>query len=303
VSARDRSLISGALVLALVGAFWLLALGPKRSDLGKLDTQVQKSQKSYEAARQQTEQFAVARQQFPRAYANLVRLGKAVPAEADVPSLVVQLDQAASAANVDFRKISLDTSKSGPVAPVAAPAASGGSSGSSTSGSDASKGTAATGASGAQGSSTPSTGSTGASGAAGQQPADALDAATVPIGATIGSAGLPILRFNFTFQGNFFKMARLVHNIRKLVLRRNKNLIVSGRLLTVDGISLGEGESGFPQVKASISATAYLVPASQGLLDGATAQGPDGAVAGTPTPASTSSTGTVVPPAAVVTTP
>ena len=93
-------------------------------------------------------------------------------------------------------------------------------------------------------------------------------------------------------------MADLLHNIRKLVARRNRSLIVSGRLLTIDGISLSEGDFGFPKVKASIAATAYLVPASQGLLDGATSQGPDGAAIPASTP-----TGSSTPPAAVVTTP
>ena len=97
-------------------------------------------------------------------------------------------------------------------------------------------------------------------------------------------------------------MANLVHNIRKLVARRNRNLIVSGRLLTIDGISLSEGDFGFPNVKASIAATAYIVPATQGLLDGATSQGPNGGSTVAATPAS-ASTGSTTPPAAVVTAP
>ena len=85
--------------------------------------------------------------------------------------------------------------------------------------------------------------------------------------------------------------------MRKLVARRNRNLIVSGRLLTIDGISLSEGDFGFPQVKATIAATAYLVPPSQGLLDGATSQGPVRRRPPEPTPAS-ATTGSSTPPAA-----
>ena len=41
--------------------------------------------------------------QFPRMYASLGRLGKAVPPDEDVPSLLVQLNHAAAQANVDFQ--------------------------------------------------------------------------------------------------------------------------------------------------------------------------------------------------------
>jgi hypothetical protein len=292
VSQRDRLILAGAAVIALVGAFWLLALAPKRRDLDKLDKDVQASEQSYQTARADAQGLAEARLQFPSAYASLVRLGKAVPTSADVPSLVVQLDQAASSAGVDFRTISLNTTAVGS-APAPPPAAS-----ATPPASSSSSGT--TGTSGAQGS-TSST-STGTTGSTGTTDANALTAATLPIGATVGPAGLPTLRFNFSFQGSFFKMANLMHNIRKLVARRNRNLIVSGRLLTIDGISLSEGDFGFPKVKASIAATAYLVPASQGLLDGATAQGPDGASGAGATPAS-ATTGSTTPPAAVVTAP
>lgn len=288
MSQRDRLILAGATVIALLGAFWLLALAPKRRDLHQLDKDVQTYEQTYQSARDDAQRLADARLQFPSAYAALVRLGKAVPADADVPSLVVQLDQAAASAGVDFRKIALNTTQVGNApAPAPAPAAT----------PPPSTGSGATGATGATG----STAST-ASSPTGTPDANALTAATLPLGATVGPAGLPTLRFNFSFQGSFFKMADLIHNIRKLVARRNRNLIVSGRLLTIDGISLSEGDFGFPKVKASIAATAYLVPASQGLLDGATSQGPDGAATPAPTPAS-ASTGSSTPPAAVVTTP
>jgi hypothetical protein len=46
--------------------------------------------------------------------------------------------------------------------------------------------------------------------------------------------------------------------------------------MTLNAISLGAGPSGFPQITATISATTYLVPASEGLTDGASASGPAG---------------------------
>lgn len=294
---RDRLLIAGAAVIALVGAFWLLALSPKRRDLHNLDKDVQKYEQSYQAAQAEADRLEQARLQFPRAYANLVRLGKAVPTDADVPSLVVQLNQAAAFAGVNFRKIELNATQTGagPAAAATPPPASSSASsaGSSTASSGTTGATGATGATGSEGSA-----STGAASATSTTDANALTAATLPIGATVGPAGLPTLRFKLTFQGSFFHMADLLHNIRKLVARRNRNLIVSGRLLTIDGVSMSESDFGFPRVQAAIAATAYLVPASEGLLGGATQQGPAGAA----TPASTTSTSSA-PPAAVVTAP
>jgi hypothetical protein len=76
----------------------------------------------------------------------------------------------------------------------------------------------------------------------------------------------------------------------------NKQVNVSGRLMTLNAISLGAGPKGFPQITASISATTYLVPAAQGLLNGATPSGPG---TGAATSVSTPSSSTPVAPAAV----
>jgi hypothetical protein len=324
VSERDRYMLIGIAVLALLGAYWFLALAPKRERLSKLDEDVQKSEQAVESARQEAQQFARDRLQFPASYATLVRLGKAVPADPDVPSLIVQLDRAASQAGVDFRKLELledagsdstSAPPSPPSTPPSAPAASTPGAGAQTGGA----GQDATGQSGAQstpggasGQSSTAPGSASATGTTGPQGAGATASGTtsanavatsgLPIGASVGPAQLPVLRFNFTFQGSFFKMADFIHNIRQLVQRRDKRLLVSGRLLTIEAITFAEGDLGFPQIKASIAATAYLVPATQGLLAGATPQGPGGATAATPAPIS-SSGAAATPPAAVVTRP
>jgi hypothetical protein len=329
VTQRDRYVLIGLAVLALLGAYWFLALAPKRDSLSKLDEQVQTSEQSVQSARQEAQQFARARLQFPTSYATLVRLGKAVPADPDVPSLIVQLDRAAKQAGVDFRKLELqeDTGSSGSTsAPPPAPSAGASASSASTPGAGAQSGGAAqgtTGASGAQsGSGAPSasggpsapqssmssassstSSAAGTPGAAappaGTTSANAVAAAGLPIGAVVGPAQLPVMRFNFTFQGSFFKMADFIHNIRQLVQRRDRRLQVSGRLLTIEAITFAEGDFSFPQIKASIAATSYLVPSTQGLLAGATPQGPGGATAATPAPAS-SPGGGAAPPAAVV---
>lgn len=122
--------------------------------------------------------------------------------------------------------------------------------------------------------------------------------ASLPPGATIGAAGFPIEPFTFTFQGNFFHLANFLGRLQRFVVAGNQHLSVSGRLMTLNSISLGAGSAGFPQITATISATTYLLPASQGLLNGATPAGP--AAASTQT---VSTPGSTTPAAPAVVTP
>jgi type II secretory pathway pseudopilin PulG len=117
----------------------------------------------------------------------------------------------------------------------------------------------------------------------------AQSAASLPPGATIGPAGFPVEPFTFTFQGNFFHLATFLGRLQSFVVANNNRLSVSGRLMTLNAITLGPGSGGFPQMAATISATTYLLPASQGLLNGATPAGP--APSSTQTVSTSSSSG------------
>jgi hypothetical protein len=298
---RDTYTLGVVAVLGLMAAFWFMMLSPKRSELTKLNSRVSESQSALQSARGEAQEFAKARQNFPTDYTTITRLGKAVPADPDIPSLIVQLDRAAHKAGMDFRKLTSESGSAdaGPATPANTPPP--------TASSDSAAG--ATGASGTSGS-----GTTGAAGATGNAsasasasaststtpaPADATLTATAPLGVDVGPAGLSLTKFSFIFQGSFFHMADLLHNIRSLVQRRNRQLVVSGRLITIGGIAMAKGDKGFPQVKVTVAADAYLLPSSQGLFAGATTQGPADATAATPSPPA--SPGAGAPPAAVVT--
>jgi hypothetical protein len=100
--------------------------------------------------------------------------------------------------------------------------------------------------------------------------------ATLPPGATVGPAGFPTEPFTFTFRGNFFHLADFFNRLQRFVVATNNRVSVSGRLMTLNAITLGPGPEGFPQITALISATTFLVPPGQGLLNGATPNGPAG---------------------------
>jgi type II secretory pathway pseudopilin PulG len=264
MTARDRLVIAIVCALAAAAGAWLLVIQPKRTQAGNLAKQVSAAQAQLSSVQAQVAQGNAARATYSRSYTQLARLGEAVPADDNVPSLIYQLQGAANSSGVDFRSLALQpgTGSSAPPAPTTP----------STPGSSTTPGSAAA--------------------------ATAL-AAPLPPGAATGPAGFPEEQFAFTFNGNFFHLANFFKRLERFVVANNNAVSVSGRLMTLNAFSFGAGPSGFPSITASINATDYLVPAAQGLFNGATPAGPSSsstqAVSGTPSPSSST------PPTAAIT--
>jgi hypothetical protein len=100
--------------------------------------------------------------------------------------------------------------------------------------------------------------------------------------------------FSFTFEGDFFHLSDFFRKLERFIQSGPSKLQVNGRLLTVDGISLSAGQGDFRHVKATVSATTYLLPDVQGLLGGATPAGPASPGSGTGS-ASTTGSGSATP--------
>jgi hypothetical protein len=266
MTTRDRIVLLVVLGAAILAGFWFMVLAPKREEATKLDAKVAAAQQRLQQAQSVLSQAQSAKRAYESDYATVARLGKAVPKDDNMPSLLYQLQYAARGARVDFR--SVQVSGAAPSAP-AAPA---------TQASNAAAKSGSDGSSGASGSS-PSSTTTPA-------PATQAVAASLPPGATVGSAGFPTMPFQFTFRGSFFDMEHLLDSVQRFVSVDGKDVRVSGRLLTIDGIALQPQT--FPEVKASITATAYLLPADDDATGGAGAQGP-AASSGTATSSSTPS--------------
>lgn len=269
MTGRDRIVAVVVGVVAVIAAAWLLVISPKRDQASQLQNQIASAQSALGAARSQLLQGQAARQAFRTSYATLVRLGEAVPTDDNVPSLIYEVQSAASKAGVQFLGLSLNPSGATGTPTVSAPT----STGSSTS-------TAATPAPTAPVATSPA----------------GVSTTALPPGVVAGPAGFPIEPFSFTFQGNFFHLANFFARLERFVVSTGQRLAVSGRLMNLDAISLGPASSGFPQITATVSATTYLLPASEGLVDGATPSGPAPAA-----PQQTSSTTSSVPAPAVVT--
>jgi hypothetical protein len=115
-------------------------------------------------------------------------------------------------------------------------------------------------------------------------------ASLLPLGATIGPAGLGVMHYELTFKGSFFRLADFIRGLDRLVKTQSAKLRVRGRLITVDGFSLAaDSEGGFPMLESKFTITAFVTPPSAaGVTGGATPTAP---APSTATPASTTTGG------------
>jgi Tfp pilus assembly protein PilO len=237
MTARDRIVVFTLAALAVLAATWLLLVAPEREQAGKLGAQVSAAQSELASAESQAAAARSAQAGYETDYASLVSLGKAVPINQEVPSLIYELAQATHQKRVEFSSIT-------------------------------------------------TTGSSGAS------------------SAPLTGGAFTTMPFTFIFNGSFFNLYDLFQQLDRSTLRTSSgSLRVSGRLLTIQSVNLAPGgisssaQSSNGQLTGTITATAYVLPAGQGLTGGATATSPAGA---TQTTSDTSSSSSTSAPAAVI---
>lgn len=300
MKATERMIVLGLLILGMLAAFWFLIISPKREEVSKLDDEIT----TLEASVAEQEQLAAFAQSSESDYEgdfeSLVVLGKAVPGDDDSASLIEQTQGLAERAGVEFRALERVSSEgAGATAPAPAPAPAAPPAGSETTPA-ASETAPATGsetpAATPTGSEAPATTTTDSAAAApaatdaatatGSVPATEAAAASLPIGATVGPAGLPVLPYDFTFRGDFFQIADFMAGLDGMVRVDAKGIGVDGRLVTVDGFSLtGDQAAGFPMLEASLHVNTYVAPPDQGTTAGATVAAPAPVSAAAPAPA------------------
>lgn len=101
------------ILLAVLGVgvatfgYWHFLLAPKRQQVAAVETQVSTAQGTLAQAQATLATYKAARSAFKGNYATVVRLGKAVPADDDVRSMLVQLDRAAGDSDVGFSDITV----------------------------------------------------------------------------------------------------------------------------------------------------------------------------------------------------
>ena len=242
LSSPKNAVVAGVLAVLLVaGAFWVLAISPKREEVSKLESQIEAAKGSLAQHQAEITTAEQARSDFPAEYERLVVLGKAVPGGDETASLLVQLNHIADHAHVRFSTLTLSSEGGGESSEGSTPPAS-------SSGEPAS-------------------------------PTE-VAAATLPLGASVGPAGLAVMPYELNFTGSFFHVADFIHGLDKLVETENEKVTVDGRLTTINGFSLQAApKAGFPTLEATFSVTTYLTPPGQGLTAGATPGSPAGGTA------------------------
>lgn len=121
--------------------------------------------------------------------------------------------------------------------------------------------------------------------------AGGASSSNAPSTATTALSAFTPMPFTFIFEGGFFDLEHLFHQLTAFTNRTSAgDLQVSGRLLTVQSVKLAPVTATGPgshsgELAGTISATAYVLPASEGLTGSATPASPTGGAA---TPASTS---------------
>jgi hypothetical protein len=119
MSRTNKILLAVVALGGLVCAFYFLALAPKREEIARLDGEIATKQAELEQSRQTLATYEAAKATYKSNYAKLARLGKAVPADDDVRSLLVQLESAADRTGAEFQKIELGSGLAGDSAATA----------------------------------------------------------------------------------------------------------------------------------------------------------------------------------------
>lgn len=288
---RDKKIVMLLAPLALVGAFWFLLLAPKREEATRLGAELDSVQVERDQAVAFADEAQRTKSDYAQDYATVVRLGKAIPSDVDMPSLLVQLDEAAKETGINFSNITAGPRTAAEIAPAPVP----------------SDGTAppASDAGGAPASTGPGTAVEGANETAADADADAAapsaegqPATPVPGAAPApGASGLESVPLTFSFKGSFFDLADFFHEMKRFVRLAGDGVKVGGRLMTIDGFTFSSEE--FPMINAEVQASAYLSPKAEGTSAGATSAGPAGTPAATApvTPVPSDSVPPAAPPA------
>jgi Tfp pilus assembly protein PilO len=221
MTGRDRLVLMGVVVLALLGFGWFAVVSPERKHAVKLQGEVTTAAAALASAESLLSNAKAAQARYSAEYAAIVRLGKAVPPGREIPSLVYELAQASGKKHVDLASIVYGS------------------------------------------------GGGGASGS--------------PVSPVAGFSQMP---FTFVFNGTYNDLYNLFKQLDSVAVRSTSGgVAVSGRLLTIQSVKLAPlstsseaGAKGAANevLSGTISATAYALPASQGLTAGASASAPAG---------------------------
>lgn len=282
---RDRKIVLVLVPLVLVVAYWFLLLSPKRDEASKLGDDLAQAELVRDDVVARAQTASSAQTDFSADFAEVLRVGKAIPSTVDMPSLLLQLDKASKGTGIGFNSIKAGQRTTAQPAP---PVAGGSAPPVAAGGTEAASGAGAA----AENANDAAETAEGENAAAGADPAvPGAAGAAAPAGTVPGLDSVPL---DFTFSGDFFELADFLHRLKRFVHVNDEKIVVNGRLMVVESFSLKMKD--FPTLEATMTAKVYLSPESEGPAAGATPAGPgtapaapiapaaDGGAAPAPTP-------------------
>jgi Tfp pilus assembly protein PilO len=102
---RDIGILIGLGLLVLLVAWYFLIIGPKRDAISTTEADLQQEKKSYEDNTNRVRRLDEERNAARQTSGEILKLNKLIPVDAQVPSLIVELQQTANEAGIKFIKI------------------------------------------------------------------------------------------------------------------------------------------------------------------------------------------------------
>ncbi len=99
---RDLGILIGLAVLVLLAAWYFLIISPKRDNLSDLNNQVKSENAKYQANQNKLSHIDQEREAAQQTESDLFKLDKLVPADSQVPSLIIDLQKSSGDAGVQF---------------------------------------------------------------------------------------------------------------------------------------------------------------------------------------------------------
>jgi Tfp pilus assembly protein PilO len=112
MTTRDRTVLIAVVLIAVLGAAWMLVVSPERKQASEINATVTSAQAQLSSAEGALANARAAESQYAAAYTSVVSLGKAVPPTQEVPALIDQLAQASNRKSVEFASITSGSSGS-----------------------------------------------------------------------------------------------------------------------------------------------------------------------------------------------
>lgn len=268
----DRGILLGVAIVGLLAAFWFVILTPKRDEVSALDDEIAVTESAIAEQQALVDAGEAAKGDYATEYQRLVVLGKAVPADDEAGSLFVEFNDIAARSKVGFSSIVVGEADTAAPAPAALTQAD-----------PPAEGQAAA----------PDTAQSpdqvaipGEAGTPAALPTEA-SASLLPLGATVGSAGLPVIPYDLQLEGDFFGFADFFQGVDQLVSTKGtgvaaSGVTVDGRLVTINGFEIKTEPGG--GLSATVQVTTYVTPADQGITGGATPTAPAATTVSTPAP-------------------